>query len=60
MEIQEGPKGTYFLIKDGKKFGEAVFWQGYARPAIQYDTPPGLTPAEEERVLSLPNPWEES
>lgn len=57
MEIQPGPPGTYYLLKNGQKFGEATFYQGYPRPAISYDTPPGLTPMEEEQVLQLPNPW---
>ena len=59
MDIQSGPKGTYFLFKDGEKFGEVVWWAGYDRPTITYSTPPGLKPAEEELILSMPNPWNE-
>lgn len=59
MEIQPGPTGTYYLLKEGRRFGEAVFFQGYDRPMINYSTPPGLTPAEEEQVKNLPNPWKE-
>lgn len=57
MEIQPGPPGTYFLWKNGKKFGEAVFWEGHDRPVIDYQTPPGLTPMEEEEICRLRNPW---
>lgn len=57
MEIEPGPPGTYYLFKEGKRFGEAIFFQGYERPTISYSTPPGLTPAEEEQVRNLPNPW---
>ena len=57
MEIQPGPAGTYLLFKDGKQFGEVRFWPGYEKPSITYDTPPGLTPKEEEQARNLPNPW---
>lgn len=60
MDIQPGSaKGTFDLLKDGKKFGQAVFWEGYDRPTIEFSTPPGLTPMEEQKVLLLPNPWKQ-
>ena len=59
MQIEPGPAGTFYLLKDGKRFGEAVFWEGYDKPTISYSTPPGLTPAEEEEVRNLPSPWKE-
>lgn len=60
MNILPGPHGTFYLYKEGKQFGEVVFWPGYDRPAITYDTPPGLTPQEEEEILKLPNPWSQT
>lgn len=58
MEIRPGPdQATFYLYKNGQKFGEATFWEGYPKPMIRYETPPGLTPAEEEQVCNLPNPW---
>lgn len=61
LEIKPGQrKGVYDLFKDGAKFGEATFWPGYDSPTIQYNTPPGLTPKEEEQVRALVNPWFEN
>ena len=60
MEIVAGPKGTFYLLKEGRRFGEAVFWEGYDKPTISYSTPPGLTPSEEEQIRNLPNPWNQS
>jgi hypothetical protein len=58
LEIQpSAKKGTYDLIKGGEKFGEAVFWPGYDKPSINFNTPPGLTPREEQQVHALDNPW---
>jgi hypothetical protein len=57
MDIEPGPEGTFYLLKDGKRFGEAVFWMGYDKPTISFSTPPGLTQEEEERVRNLPSPW---
>ena len=57
MEIIAGPPGTYYLLKEGRRFGEVTFFEGYEKPSISYSTPPGLTPAEEEEILKLPHPW---
>ena len=49
--------GTYDIFKDGRKFGEVIFWPGYEKPSITYSTPPGLNPKEEAYLGKLPNPW---
>ena len=56
LVIEQVSDDTYILMKEGMRFGEVRFWLGHEKPVVSYSTPPGLTPAEEERVRSLPNP----
>ena len=58
IEVKPSEKqGAYDIFKDGRKFGEVVFWPGYDKPTISYSTPPGLNPKEEAYLQGLDNPW---
>ncbi len=56
LEIERVSDDCYVLLKEGRRFGEVRFWVGHEKPMVSFSTPPGLSPAEEERVRSLPNP----
>lgn len=56
LVIEQVSHDCYQLFKDGMRFGEVRFWAGHDKPMVSFSTPPGLSPAEEERVRSLPNP----
>jgi hypothetical protein len=56
LVIERVSDDCYYLFKAGMRFGEVRFWVGHEKPMVSFSTPPGLSPAEEEQVRSLPNP----
>ena len=56
LVIERVSDDCYMLLKDDRRFGEVRFWEGHEKPTVSFSTPPGLTPAEEERVRALKAP----